>query len=226
MWHVPDKGSQLGCHIRPVNSGDTDLCPHLGQPDSGSCSPLSFSEGLCDEEGGEGSFNQHDEPCHPFRTHTHALTHTWESGHMLRGSGPAAVPSLVQAYTASCWHMSKEASFDLQQAHPHYAEVAPLWAAGGRNRWKGVHGEAWGTREGRDRQKEKQEIVTLIPKRFFWCNKSSNFINESRPTNEFFLNDHSFLSVCCNGGIFIWPLPSGIYVNHPDFRIKISVINC
>lgn len=58
------------------------------------------------------------------RSHTHTLTHVCESGHMLRGSGLAVVPSLVQAYTASFWHMSKGASFDLQKVHPHYAKVA------------------------------------------------------------------------------------------------------
>ena len=55
---------------------------------------------------GEGvAFNQHDETCHPLRSHTHTHTHTLtlirESGHMLRGSGLAVMPSLVQAYTAS-----------------------------------------------------------------------------------------------------------------------------
>lgn len=45
------------------------------------------------------AFNQHDEPCHPLRART--LKHTSESGHMLRGSGLAVVPSLVQAYTVS-----------------------------------------------------------------------------------------------------------------------------
>lgn len=81
------------------------LCPHLGQPDSGSCSPLSYCEGLC-EWGEGGSFNQHDETCHPPRLHTHTCVQ--ESGHMLRGSGLAVMPSLVQAYMASFWHMSKE----------------------------------------------------------------------------------------------------------------------
>lgn len=105
MWHVPDKGSQLGCHIRPVNSGDTDLVSSSGPTWRWFMFPAVFFRGAL---WWGGSFNQHDEPCHPLRMHTQTLTHTWGSGHMLRGSGPAAVPSLVQTYTESCWHMSKE----------------------------------------------------------------------------------------------------------------------
>lgn len=51
--------------------------------------------------------------------------------------------------------MSKEASFDLQQPHPHYAAAAPLSAAGGRNRRKGVHGKAWGHERGEGQTERK-----------------------------------------------------------------------
>lgn len=79
MWHVPDKGSPLGCHIRPVNSGDTDLVSSSGPTWQWFMFPAVFFRGvLWWGGGGGGSFNQHDEPCHPLRAHTHALTHVRE----------------------------------------------------------------------------------------------------------------------------------------------------
>lgn len=103
------------------------LCPHLGQPDSGSCSPLSFSEGLCD---GGGSFNQHDEPCHPLRMHTHTQADTdvreWAYAEG-QWAGRRAIIS-PNLHGELLTHV-EGASFDLQKAHPHYAEAAVSLAA-------------------------------------------------------------------------------------------------
>lgn len=43
---------------------------------------------------------------------------------MLRGSGPAAVPSLVQGLHNQLLTHVEGASSDLQKVHPHYAKVA------------------------------------------------------------------------------------------------------
>lgn len=63
--------------------------------------------------------------------------------------------------------MSKEASFDLQQPHPHYAEAAPLSEAGGRNRRKGVHGEAWGHERGEGQTERKAGNCNSSPEEVF-----------------------------------------------------------
>lgn len=179
MWHVPDKGSQLGCHIRPVNSGDTDLVSSSGPTWQRFMFPAVVFRGAL-WWGGWGSFNQHDEPCHPLRMHMHTLTHTWGEWAHAEGqwAGLCAIisPNLHGELLTHVWG----ASFDLQKAHPHYAEAAVslparLSAAWGKNWRKGVHGclGEW-ERAGTDRQKQEL-VLTLIPMRFFWCHKSSKF---------------------------------------------------
>lgn len=145
----------------------TRICrPHLGQPDSGSCSPLSFSEGLCDWGGG-GSFNQHDEPCHPLLMHTHTLTRTWGEWAHAEGqwAGRRAIisPKLRGEQLTHVWG----ASLDLQKAQPHYAEAAVasaarLSAGRGRNWWEGVHGcLGEGERGGRSRNSNPNKVLLM-----------------------------------------------------------------
>lgn len=134
------------------------LCPHLGQPDSGSCSLLSFSEGLC-VGGGGGAFNQHDKPCHPLRAHTHTRTdtHMWEWAYAEgQWAGRCAIisPSL---HGKLLTHV-EGASFDLQKVHPHYAKVVVSLCAGlseawRRNQWRKCRD--LGGREGRNRHAER-----------------------------------------------------------------------
>lgn len=127
--------------------------------------------------GGGGSFNQHDEPCHPF-AHAHTHTHTQPDTDVRewayaegQWAGRCAIIS-PNLHGELLTHV-EGASFDLQKAHPHYAEAAVSLAAqlssglreGLTKGSAPVHG---GGREGRDGQEEKQELVViLIPMRFF-----------------------------------------------------------